>query len=130
MKTIDVAVVILVDGRRMLVNKRPEGAYYAGWWEWPGGKRHDGESFEQCARRELLEELGLEVEDLQEYARTQAKYPGRMVNLVFFTGRVKPGSSPAPGALEHCWLAAGEIRRLNFLRGNLDILRRLERELE
>ncbi len=46
MKTSDVAVVILFDDSRMLINLRPQQAYFGGWWEWPGGKRMADETFE------------------------------------------------------------------------------------
>ncbi|MBX3460429.1 MAG: (deoxy)nucleoside triphosphate pyrophosphohydrolase [Planctomycetes bacterium] len=127
--TVEVAVVILLDGPRMLVNKRPEGSYYAGWWEWPGGKVEPGESLEDCARRELREEMGLEAGELTEFMRSTAEYPGRVVRLVFFTGFAAAGSTPKPEALEHRWLTAPEVRKLRFLEPNLPVLDALERAL-
>lgn len=128
-ETVDVAVVILLDGPRMLVNRRPEGSYYGGWWEWPGGKAEPGESLEDCARRELDEEIGLEAGPLIEFMRTTAEYPGRTVRLTFFTGRVAPGSTPRRDALEHNWLTAAEVRKLRFLEPNLPVLDALETAL-
>ena len=64
MKTSDVAVVILFDQDRMLISLRPQQTYFGGWWEWPGGKRIGEESVEACARRELMEEIGLEAGEL------------------------------------------------------------------
>jgi 8-oxo-dGTP diphosphatase len=130
MESIDVAVVILLDGPRMLVNRRPEGGYFGGWWEWPGGKRHEGESFEQCARRELLEEIGLQALALHEYDRRVVNYPGRVVNLVFFTGNPVPGMQASPDALEHAWLTPAEVRKLKFLEPNLPVLEKVERDLK
>lgn len=127
--TVEVAVVILLDGPRMLVNKRPEGSYYAGWWEWPGGKLEPGESLQDCARRELREEMGLEAGELTEFMRSTAEYPGRVVRLVFFTGCAAAGSTPKLEALEHRWLTAPEVRKLRFLEPNLPVLDALERAL-
>ncbi|MBK8207428.1 MAG: NUDIX domain-containing protein [Planctomycetes bacterium] len=126
---IDVAVVILLDGQRTLVNLRPEGSFYGGWWEWPGGKRNEGESLEQCARRELLEEIGLEAAELAEFARTEARFHDRLVNLVFFMGSVKPGSVAGAAALEHRWLTVPEVRELRFLEPNLPVLDLLEKAM-
>jgi 8-oxo-dGTP diphosphatase len=123
--TIDVSVVILFDGPLMLVNRRPEGSYFGGWWEWPGGKRRAGESALECARRELMEEIGFEVSELAEYAVETAEYPGRSVRLSFFVGR-KPGNASAQAdALEHRWLRPEEVLGMRFLEPNLPVLRRL-----
>lgn len=122
---IEVAAVILFDGPRMLVNRRPEGTFYGGWWEWPGGKLEPGETPEQCARRELMEEIGLEAGPLSLFDRQTASYPGRSVYMHFFVGPLLAGSTPRPDALEHRWLTPAEVMKLQFLEPNLPVLQRL-----
>lgn len=55
-----VAAVILRDGR-YLVARRPAAKRHGGLWEFPGGKVDPGESWLDAARRELAEELGMDV---------------------------------------------------------------------
>ncbi|MBI4085982.1 MAG: NUDIX domain-containing protein [Candidatus Liptonbacteria bacterium] len=59
---VGVAVIVLKEGK-VLVGKRMSGTGN-GTWCLPGGKLEFGESWEECARRELKEETGLEVENL------------------------------------------------------------------
>jgi 8-oxo-dGTP diphosphatase len=57
-----VAAVALVDtDGRVLLARRPEGKPMAGLWEFPGGKVKPGETPEAALRRELAEELGIDV---------------------------------------------------------------------
>ena len=61
-RAVDVAVGVLIDGDgRFLLTSRPEGKVYAGYWEFPGGKLEAGETVEQALRRELHEELGIDI---------------------------------------------------------------------
>ncbi|MBP9890718.1 MAG: NUDIX domain-containing protein [Planctomycetes bacterium] len=133
MKTSDVAVVILFDGDaaagyaagRMLINLRPQKAFFGGWWEWPGGKRQGDETLEQCARRELMEEIGLEAEALAEYDRRVVTHPDREVNVVFFLGRVKPGQAARQDAMMHRWVTPQEAHDYKFLESSMPVLNRL-----
>lgn len=57
-----VSAVALIDpDNRVLIAQRPEGKPMAGLWEFPGGKVQAGETPEAALRRELHEELGIEV---------------------------------------------------------------------
>jgi 8-oxo-dGTP diphosphatase len=81
---VDVAVGVLVDAEgRFLLTSRPEGKVYAGYWEFPGGKLEPGESVEQALRRELHEELGIDIGATQPWKIELMDYPHARVRLHF-----------------------------------------------
>jgi 8-oxo-dGTP diphosphatase len=61
MHTVLVAAAIVVEDGRVLLSQRKEGTHLAGKWEFPGGKVHPGEDPREGLRRELEEELGIDV---------------------------------------------------------------------
>ena len=81
---VDVAVGVLIDAQgNFLLTSRPEGKVYAGYWEFPGGKLEAGESVEQALRRELHEELGIEVDAIEPWKIELVDYPHARVRLHF-----------------------------------------------
>jgi len=66
---------------RVLVAQRPSGKHLAGRWEFPGGKLHEGELPLDGLKRELGEELGIEVESAEPLVRLLHEYPDRRVLL-------------------------------------------------
>jgi len=81
---VDVAVGVLIDPQGdFLLTSRPEGKVYAGYWEFPGGKLEAGESVEQALRRELIEELGIEIGAVEPWKVELIDYPHARVRLHF-----------------------------------------------
>ena len=81
---VDVAVGVLIDAEgRFLLTSRPAGKVYAGYWEFPGGKLEAGESVEQALRRELHEDLGIEIGAVQPWQVELLDYPHARVRLHF-----------------------------------------------
>jgi 8-oxo-dGTP diphosphatase len=80
----EVAVGVLVrsDGA-FLLTSRPLGKVYAGYWEFPGGKLEVGESVEQALRRELHEELGIDIGAVTPWRLELVDYPHALVRLHF-----------------------------------------------
>ncbi|HTR81470.1 MAG TPA: NUDIX domain-containing protein [Bacteroidota bacterium] len=71
---IKVAVGIVRIGSQVLVCQRKKSARYPLKWEFPGGKFENGESAEECLRREIHEELNIDAVIGQEHFRQQWTY--------------------------------------------------------
>jgi 8-oxo-dGTP diphosphatase len=76
MKYTEVAVGVLIraDGAA-LFGQRPADKPYGGWWEFPGGKLEAGETVEQALKRELFEELDIDVQLSVPWVVRVFKYP-------------------------------------------------------
>ncbi|MBI5223962.1 NUDIX domain-containing protein [Candidatus Micrarchaeota archaeon] len=61
--------VMLIRNGKILLGKR-KNSHGSGSWAFPGGRLEFGESPEDCARREVLEETGIIVHDLEHFALT------------------------------------------------------------
>ena len=78
----EVAAGILLDSSgRYLLGQRPAGKPYAGYWEVPGGKIEPGESVFDALKRELIEELGIEIHGSEELLVLEHDYPHAYVRL-------------------------------------------------
>lgn len=81
---VEVAVGVLIDPTgRFLLTSRPEGKVYAGFWEFPGGKLEAGESVEAALRRELVEEIGVEIGPVHPWRTEIVDYAHARVRLHF-----------------------------------------------
>ena len=106
-----VAAVIEREGR-LLLCKRPSGKRHAGLWEFPGGKLLPGESVPDATRRELSEELAVEVVSVGERLLALPD-PGSPFVVEFYP--VEIAGEPVP--LEHealIWALPGELAGLDL----------------
>ena len=82
MKRVDVAAGVLRDDRGHYFICRRTGRL-EGLWEFPGGKREPGESFQRCLERELREELGLDVRAGVIVWEAEEQTADRLIRLAF-----------------------------------------------
>ncbi|MGH8149121.1 MAG: 8-oxo-dGTP diphosphatase MutT [Steroidobacteraceae bacterium] len=66
---------------RVLIAERPAGKHMAGRWEFPGGKVDPGEDEGAALRRELTEELGIEVVEARPFLTLTHDYADRRIEL-------------------------------------------------
>jgi 8-oxo-dGTP diphosphatase len=80
----EVAVGILIRSNGdFLMTTRPAGKAYAGHWEFPGGKLEANETVVEALRRELAEEIGVTIQDVQVWRSSVVDYPHALVRLTF-----------------------------------------------
>lgn len=110
-----------------LLAQRPPGKAYAGYWEFPGGKREPGERLIDTCRRELQEELGVNCERILPWISREFVYPHAHVRLRFF--RVTAWRGPLQ-PLEHTgivWQLIGQPATVDpVLPANGPILKALD----
>ena len=77
MTPLKVAVgIIQNDAQQILLSGRTQHNYLTDYWELPGGKIKSAETPTEAIKRELLEELGIKVLELQDMGTNVYKYPG------------------------------------------------------
>ncbi len=112
--TIEVSAGLVFQAGRLLITQRPQGTHLAGLWEFPGGKREPGETWEACLERELMEELGIRVRVGRLVEEVVHEYPGKRVHLRFFACRLLAGE-PRPLQCDAvAWVDAVELSRHEF----------------
>ena len=83
MKTIFCACAILENNNsEILISSRTQKDYLKSYWEFPGGKLMNGENFYQAIKRELFEELSINIVKLEHFCFTQYSYS--KFNLIMY----------------------------------------------
>ena len=121
-----VALGLVWEEGRLLVQRRPPDGMLGGLWEFPGGKVEEGESPREAVRRELREELEIEVEVLDGLEPVEHAYSHFRVTLLPFHARRVAGRPRARSAPEWRWAGPDELEELAFPTPNRRILAGLE----
>lgn len=122
--TIVVAAAVIERPTGFLLTRRVAGTHLEGCWEFPGGKCEPAEGLEDCLRRELREELALEVIVGDCVCVTRHDYPERRVELHFFRCEAVNDPTPLLGQ-EMRWVGASELESLDVPAADAEIIERL-----
>jgi 8-oxo-dGTP diphosphatase len=127
MQPLIVTAAVIRNGGSVLITRRPAGKPHAGMWEFPGGKLDGNESPRDCLRREILEELDLEVVvgDILEAA--YYRYDWGPVLILAFECRPLVGEIRNLQVAEHRWVALEELSSFALLPADYPIIETLLR---
>lgn len=121
-----VALALLDDEGRVLLQQRPAGKHHAGLWEFPGGKVESGEKPRASLVREIEEELGMSLDQAQ-FAPVGFAEEGsdRAIVLFLYTSREKTVSPQARDGQAFGWFSlakAGDLPLAPMDRSLLSVL--------
>ena len=117
------AAVIEADGR-YLITRRAKG-HLEGLWEFPGGKVRSGETLPECLRREVKEELGIEVRVGEKLETVTWRYPDRTLVLHFFRCGLAGGEITPQEGQAFAWVTPEELEGYSFPPADASLIRRL-----
>lgn len=128
MKHIHVACAIIERGRKVLCTQRSESVSMPLKWEFPGGKINEGESPQECLKRELAEELGIEVTIGAPLSVSTYQYPAFSVTLYPFICKIKSGEIILHEHAAMKWLTPEELRNLDWPEANWPVIKEYQEQ--
>ena len=124
MNEVHVAVGVILDREnRVLITRRHDNAHQGGLWEFPGGKVETGESVADALGRELREELGITVSELEPLLEVRHDYGDKAVLLDVHTVRDFSGEARGLEGQPLRWVSASTLPQYEFPEANVPITR-------
>jgi mutator protein MutT len=123
---IDVSAGVVFRHGLLLITQRRPKDHLGGLWEFPGGKRQPEESDEDCLSRELMEELGIEVEIKELLETITHEYPEQAVRLKFFRCLWRRHEPRLLGCHGFTWIACSQLKNYAFPAADAQLLAKLQ----
>lgn len=123
MKQIEVVAAVIVDERGcVLATQRGYGDMKDGW-EFPGGKIEAGESPEQALRREINEELAVDIHIDRPLGTVEWDYPKFHLTMHCFQCHVTHGQLTLLEHEQARWLSPGNLLTVDWLPADLQVIK-------
>lgn len=122
-----IGVAVIRDDRDLiLIDRRLAKGLLGGFWEFPGGKIEGNETVQECIKREILEEIGIEIAVDSHLITIDHTYSHFRVNLQVYNCRYLSGQARAIECEEIRWVTIEELDNYTFPPANQEIIRALK----
>ena len=127
MKKVFVVAGVIINEKKILCAQRSKNNlnYISKKFEFPGGKIEKFETDEQCLKREILEELSLEIEINDFYMLVNHIYPDFKLNMKVYLCSSKTRNVILKEHISCKWLSLKNIPNLDWAKADLPIVRKL-----
>ena len=133
-KEVAVAMALVErDGKLLIMQRRDSNPMWDKKWEFPGGKLNAGETLEKCIKREIREELEIEIEILEKLTAVNHNYVIKQIQLIPFLCILKSGKINLTEHNDLMWVTIGNLKNVDFagadkkliqLKANKEILKK------
>lgn len=124
----EIAVGIIWKRGKILIAQRPPEKLLGGLWEFPGGHRQNNESLQACVRREVKEELDVQVKVGEKIATINHAYSHFSITLHAFHCAWASGRPRAIGCAAWKWVSPNELNDYAFPKANRKVIAMLTRK--
>ena len=125
MKKIEVVAAILHRDGAYFATQRGYGEF-EGMWEFPGGKIEPGESLEVALKREIQEELGVDIAIENLLCTTEYDYPSFHLTMHCYLCRIASGEIELREHKSALWLTANRLDDVAWLPADKEVIDKLK----
>lgn len=119
-----VAAIIKNNNNEILIAQKNDGPY-SGYWEFPGGKIEENETEEDALKREILEELNLEINVEDYICKIEYNYPTFHLSMRCYYATIKQGEISKNVHSDIRWVNKRELKYVNLLPADIEVMRRI-----
>ena len=124
-KCIDVTCAIIYFKDKILVTQRSETMKLPLKWEFPGGKLEPNESEIDCIKREILEEINIEIDIVKKLSNSVFDYGSFQIKLIPFIANFVSGDIKLAEHKEYRLLDISELSNLDWAEADKPIVEEL-----
>ena len=122
-----VAAALFDSHGRLLLAERPKGKHMAGGWEFPGGKREAGEERIDTLKRELKEEVGIDILEAEPLIEYEHQFPDRTIKLDLWFVTKYDGTPQSLEGQNLKWVALEDLDQVGLLEADAPMVAPLKR---
>lgn len=126
----DVTAAIIIKEGRVFIARRARGENHAGGWEFPGGKVEPLETPEECLRRELYEEFGVEARIKEFITESIYEYDRGKIRLLAYKADLSGGKISLKVHDEYRWVLVCDLLKYDLLPADIPIAKKVREILQ
>ena len=128
MKNIHVSAAIIMKDNKIFVTQRGYGEF-KDWWEFPGGKVEEGETPEECLKREIKEELEADINIDKYLCTVEYDYPNFHLKMECFICSLIDGHLELVEAEDAKFITKDQLDSIDFLPADLLVVKELKKSI-
>lgn len=128
MKNIHVSAAIIMKDNKIFVTQRGYGEF-KDWWEFPGGKVEEGETPEECLKREIKEELEADINIDKYLCTVEYDYPNFHLKMECFICSLIDGHLELVEAEDAKFITNDQLDSIDFLPADLLVVKELKKSI-
>ena len=128
MKNIHVSAAIIMKDNKIFATQRGYGEF-KDWWEFPGGKIEEGETPEECLKREIKEELKADINIDKYLCTVEYDYPNFHLKMECFICSLIDGHLELVEAEDAKFITKDQLDNIDFLPADLLVVKELKKSI-
>ncbi|TGE30993.1 (deoxy)nucleoside triphosphate pyrophosphohydrolase [Desulfosporosinus sp. Sb-LF] len=122
----EVTAAIILKDNKILIAQRAPGENLAGKWEFPGGKIEPKETLQECLKREIREELDVDIEVLDFFGESIYPYHSGTIKLMAFWCQWISGDFTMKVHSQIVWASHHELDSYDFAPADIPLVEKLK----